>query len=93
MCIRDSGQAVGRKGGHLCRREGRAVGQRDTGGKACAHLLRQRGVDGDGVGLGDMALGREDVGAKTIRKQQIRLWKISLLQLIVQKWAQTVISF
>ena len=65
------GQAVGRKGGHLCRREGRAVGQRDAGGKACAHLLRQRGVDGNGVGLGDMALGREDVvGKAAVVRQQ-----------------------
>ena len=64
-------QPVGGEGGHFRRRKGRAVGKGDACGKAGLHLFRQRSVDDDGVGLGDMAPGREDVvGKAAVVRQQ-----------------------
>ena len=64
-------KAVLREGAHLCRGEGRAVRQGNALGKALPHLFGQRGVQRDGVGLGDMALGGQDVvGKAAVVRQQ-----------------------
>ena len=56
--------AIGRKGRHLRRRKGRAVGKGHARRKAGAHLLGQRRVQHHGVGLGDVALWSKDVVGK-----------------------------
>ena len=64
-------QPVGGEGRHFRRRKGRAVGKGNACGKAGLHLFCQRGVDDDGVGLGDMAPGRKDVvGKAAVVRQQ-----------------------